>query len=1413
MVQIKTITLFLGFTALLTTTACSKLTFLGQDVACKAPDTSAKFGLNDGPVIIHPTIDTVTSGSVVITGSCVTGRPVNIKEGSEGTPTSVECNAGSFSTTYALSEGDGSKDLVVSQSTAKDGTDVVDRLCFQKDTTPPAVNITNGTSAQAANTITSDIQGTCETGLPVLIWGPGIVTPISTDCENGRFSATLQTSNGDGKKDIVAGQVDHAGNQGKDSTFVNIDKTPPVVRITSAIPALTNLSSLPVSGICETGLPVEIGEFRATSAPPVSCTNGTFTASIPLLGADGPVKLQVYQVDLAGNFGLDTKNTVKDTVAPKVTISSPLANSFLTPNSTFSGACESGINVVLSGSVLSAPRTVACTSGAWTVTTAITSGQGAKVLIATQTDAATNVGTAQQNYMVDTVAPVLAFTSPAAGSYIGSTFTVTGTCEAGLNVQLSGGGILPTATATCATGTFSALLTSSPLDGNKEVIASQTDAAGNTGSASRIFVRDTLPPRLTIASPANGSVVGTTVTLTGLCEAGLTINFTGAGIAAPGSTVCSGGGTYSINLTLSAGDGTKIVNAREVDAAGNASTADGSYLRDSTAPMVRFTSPDANTRGQSGLDVTGTCEAGLNVTLSGTGVAANVVTPCSAQGAFAASIVFSAGSGNKPVTASQTDLAGNTGSDSRTFISDNTPPSVTITSPAANSYLPTNFTVQGACETGLNVVLGGAGLAAEVTVACPTGTYSGAVTVSNGDGSKLVTAKQADAAGNVATASRTYLRDTTAPVLTITNPANGTTGRTGVTITGTCETGLTVNITGSGVNAPSSTMCVNGNYSASITFSNNDGPKAVTLTETDGAGNSTQVNANFNKDETPPAIAITAPPEGTVAKDGLTVSGVCEAGLNVTIAGSGVANSVIVPCASGTFASPILFSAGSGSKAVTASQTDAVGNTGTSSRSFIRDTTSPIVTISSPAASSYVAASFVVQGSCESGLNVVVAGAGVSSPVTVSCASSAYSATVSASTGDGTKVVTATQTDVAGNIGEATRSFVRDATAPVLAITDPVSGSAVPITAAIRGTCETGLPVSLTGNITSASGACTAGAFNINVTFSAGLGSKNIIAKQTDAAGNIGQTSATYMRESDGASETFISDASFGKIDILFIDDNSASMDPKQASLGTKFSGFATELKSIDWQIGITTTDCSAGPYGICGSLLTMTGYNSKILNPSVPNYATVFNNSIQRPETAGCLNTGTCPAGASEPLLSATTAMNKFNTDNAGFFRADSDLAIVILSDADERQTGGAAYANRPAGLISTFKNNWPNGKKLKVYSIIVKPGDDACLATMRVGSGGYSFFGDLIERTVNMTSGINTSICAPDYSVTLKSIGESVRTLTNSVELAHTPIANSVVVTFTPAQTIGYTVIGNRVVFDAPPSVGTEIKVSYQY
>lgn len=1126
----------------LLTTACQKQSFERVVSMCEAPNNSARVGAGAGPLITDPAPQALVSGVVTLKGSCVDGTPVTIVNDA-GTSVQATCENESFEAEVNLTGPDGLKALSVTQNTNAGAME--DRLCYMKDATPPAVTINNGHSAQSFNEPITTISGTCESGLPVEISGPGIVAPVETTCTNGTFTAPVQTIPGQGIKEIIATQKDPLGNEGKDNASFLIDTLAPVVVITSPAVNTSSNNSLTVTGTCEPGLTVGIGEPTAPTGIRANCPAGNFSVVVPLVGADGPVPVKAYQVDHAGNIGENTRQFIKDTVAPNVTINLPLADSNLSSPSTFSGNCESGISVQLSGTVVASAQTVACTNGAWTLTTAV-NGQGPKTLVASQTDAAGNTGSAQRNYQSDNSAPVLAFTSPAAGSYVGATAVIQGTCESGLTVQISGSGVSSSTSASCTNGTFSSQVTISAQDGAKPVTISQTDTAGNTGTASRSFVRDTTPPVLSITSPVEGSYIGSTTTLIGTCEAGLVVTISGSGVSSNSSVTCASNGSFTVNLPVSAGEGTKTFTATETDAAGNTSQVSKNYMKDTLAPVVAILSPATNTQAQNGLTVSGSCEAGLPVTISGSGVSSSVQATCS-NGSFSAAIVFSANDGSKSIVASQTDAAGNTGSDSETYIKNNTAPTITITSPAANSYLGNSFTLQGNCQAGLQVVISGSGIASGTTVACAAGTYS---------------------------------------------------------------------------------------------------------------------------------------------------------------------------------------------------------------------------------------------------------------------------ATLSPSAGDGIKTVTASQTDAANNTGSASRNFQRDSTAPAIAFTSPAANSSVPISTTLTGTCETGLGVTITGDLTSGTSVtCSNGTFSANVTFSAGLGSKNVQASQTDIAGNTGTATRSFSRDTNAGVENFVADASFGQIDILFVDDNSASMDPQQASLGAKFSGFSSELQNIDWQIGITTTDCSNGPYGICGSLLPMTGTSTDILTKTVPNYQTVFNNTIKRPETAGCLDTGTCPAGNSQPLLSATTAMTKHNTDNNGFFRADSALAIVILSDADEGQNSPAQYSNRPAELVSTFNSIWPSGKKLSVYSIIVKPGDSACLSQLTAQNGGFSFYGNFIDQTVSMTSGISTSICAPDYSVTLKSIGESVRTLTNSVELAHTPVAGSVNVTFTPAQNITYKVIGKKVVFDSPPSVGTQIQVSYQY
>ena len=206
----------------------------------------------------------------------------------------------------------------------------------------------------------------------------------------------------------------------------------------------------------------------------------------------------------------------------------------------------------------------------------------------------------------------------------------------------------------------------------------------------------------------------------------------------------------------------------------------------------------------------------------------------------------------KTVSVSQTDNAGNTGTASRGFVLDTVAPQVKITQPAANASSATGLTLSGTCETTLQVMIAGSGVANPGPVSCAAGTFSASINFSNGDGFKTVTVNQTDSAGNTGTDSRDFLRDSTVPSVRITAPAAGAVFQAGLTLEGSCETGVMVNLSGTGLNQASSVACLSAVFSAPVLFSNGDGNKVIVVTQTDSTGNSAADTRTFVRDGTPP---------------------------------------------------------------------------------------------------------------------------------------------------------------------------------------------------------------------------------------------------------------------------------------------------------------------------------------------------------------------------------------------------------------------------------------------------------------------------------------------------------------------------------------------------------------------------------
>ena len=302
-------------------------------------------------------------------------------------------------------------------------------------------------------------------------------------------------------------------------------------------------------------------------------------------------------------------------------------------------------------------------------------------------------------------------------------------------------------------------------------------------------------------------------------------------------------------------------------------------------------------------------------------------------------------------------------------------------------------------------------------------------------------------------------------------------------------------------------------------------------------------------------------------------------------------------------------------------------------------------------------------------------------------------------------------------------------------------------------------------------------------------------------------------------SQSFSQNDRANKVDILIVDDNSESMETKQRKMGQRFTNFISSIKSVDYQIGITTTDLSGpAPFGsgwaTDGRLLTYTGSKYNILTSSTPDAEKLFLNTIQRSETLDCGKRTTfpyCPSSNEQPLKAMIMAIDERYKANAGFFRDGVDLAIVVLSDEDEMSNGTSSSITKPYQVTDAFRAAFGDRKRLMVHGIIIKPGDTAC-RDQQLKEVGIGYYGKQVSALATATGGRTYSICDSDYGKHMSSISQDVLKLVSSFELTY-EVADTtkVEVTLTPAIKIGWRVEGKLLIFDTPPPAGTRIDIRY--
>ncbi len=267
------------------------------------------------------------------------------------------------------------------------------------------------------------------------------------------------------------------------------------------------ISSNPaVKGIGQVNSAVTITEGSAVLG--TTTTNGSGTWNFTPIGlADGAHTFTATQTDLAGNTVTAMLSFTLDTTAPMVSFglvsdTGSSASDGITSNPAIKGTGDANTAVTIKEGSTVLGTTTTDGTGAWSLTPTGFS-DGAHTLTATQTDLAGNTGTATLSLTLDRAAPALSIglvsdTGSSATDKITSNSAIKGTGDANTTVTIKEGSTVLGTTTASTTGAWS-FTPAGLVDGAHNLTATQTDLAGNTGTATLSFTLDTVAPVLSIA--------------------------------------------------------------------------------------------------------------------------------------------------------------------------------------------------------------------------------------------------------------------------------------------------------------------------------------------------------------------------------------------------------------------------------------------------------------------------------------------------------------------------------------------------------------------------------------------------------------------------------------------------------------------------------------------------------------------------------------------------------------------------------------------------------------------------------------------------------------------------------------------------------------------------------------------------
>lgn|GEM_PF-1428260 len=267
------------------------------------------------------------------------------------------------------------------------------------------------------------------------------------------------------------------------------------------------------------------------------------------------------------------------------------------------------------------------------------------------------------------------------------------------------------------------------------------------------------------------------------------------------------------------------------------------------------------------------------------------------------------------------------------------------------------------------------------------------------------------------------------------------------------------------------------------------------------------------------------------------------------------------------------------------------------------------------------------------------------------------------------------------------------------------------------------------------------------------------------------------------------------RVDLLFVVDNTASMEPARAALADAAESFVATLDAdqLAWQLGVVSTDLDSHLSGVLQG-------EPWIITPATTDGPAALARALD-------VAPGQAPTGG---LGAATRALTepRRSTDNRGFRRPDAALHIVVISDADDQS--GSVLGVEPAEAFLELLDDEAtmSGHPTALSAVVGDPG------TGCTGLAGTALPGDIYAEVAEASDGAVASICDADLGTVVRQLGTLVQDGTRRFELQAVPVPDTVRVEVDGVRLDGVWELDldpPAIVLDTPPPLGSALSVRY--